>query len=85
MVARGSDAAYETRMILGRIQSTLEAASLDFGAVEDVCVYLADVRDGEAVRAVLRETLGADHTEPTVVGNRLMGRSRVEIQIVAKR
>ncbi len=85
MTGRGSDAAEEARSALGRIRSTLEAASLDFTDVENVWVYLADVRDWDAVRAVLDETLAADAPEPTVVGNRLMGRSVVEIQLVMKR
>ena len=85
MTGRGGDAAEEARAALGSIRSTLEAASLDFTDVENVWVYLADVRDWDAVRAVLDETLGADAPEPTVVGSRLMGRSIVEIQIVVKR
>ena len=85
MTGRGSDAAAEARAALDNIRSTLEAASVDFGDVESTWVYLADVRDWEAVRAVLDEVLGADAPEPTVVGSRLMGRSIVEIQIVVKR
>jgi len=85
MTGRGSDAAEEARSALGRIRSTLESAAVGFGDVENVWVYLADVRDWDAVRAVLNETLGADAPEPTVVGSRLMGRSIVEIQIVVKR
>lgn len=85
MTGRGNDAAEEARAALGRIRSTLDAASVDFGDVENVWVYLADVRDWDAVRAVLDEALGPDAPEPTVVGSRLMGRSIVEIQIVVKR
>ena len=85
MTGAGSDAAEQARDALGKIRSTLEAASLDFEDVENVWVYLADVRDWAAVRAVLDEALGADGPEPTVVGSRLMGRSVVEIQVVVKR
>ncbi len=85
MTGRGGDAAEEARAALDRIRSTLDAASVGFGDVENVWVYLADVRDWDAVRAVLDETLGTDAPEPTVVGSRLMGRSNVEIQIVVKR
>lgn len=81
----GDDAAEEARSALGSIRSTLEAASLDFEDVEDVWVYLADVRDWDAVRVVLDETLGPEAPEATVVGSRLMGRSVVEIQVEAKR
>ncbi len=85
VTGRGSDAAEETRVALERIGSTLEAASVGFGDVENVWVYLADVRDWDAVRAVLDETLGDGAPEATVVGTRLVGRGRVEIQIVIKR
>jgi 2-iminobutanoate/2-iminopropanoate deaminase len=85
MTGRGSDAAEEARSALGRIRTTLESAGVGLGDVENVWVYLADVRDWDVVRAVLDETLGADAPEPTVVGSRLMGRSIVEIQVVAKR
>jgi len=81
----GADAAAEAREALGKIEATLTAASVDFGDVEEVWVYLADVRDWDAVRAVLDETMGADAPEPTVVGTRTMGRAIVEIQVTAKR
>ncbi len=82
---QGSDAAEEARVALGSIRARLDAASVSFDDVEEVWVYLADVRDADAVRAVLDETLGPDAPEPTMVGSRLMGRSTVEIQMVAKR
>ena len=85
MTGQGGDAAEQARDALGKIRSTLEAASLDFTDVEDVWVYLADIRDWDAVGAVLGETLGADGPEPRGVGSRLMGRAIVEIQVVAKR
>ncbi len=55
---RGSDVAEEARAALDGIRSTLEAASVGFEDVENVWVYLADVRDWDVVRAVLHETLG---------------------------
>ena len=85
MTGRGGDAGEEARAALNGIGSTLEAASVGFGAVENVWVYLADLRDWDAVRAVLDETLGDGAPEPTVVGARLMGPARVEIQVIAKR
>ena len=48
-------------------------------------MYLGDIRDWDAVRAVLDESLGADAPEPTVVGTRTMGRAIVEIQVNVKR
>jgi len=85
VVGRGGDPAEQARAALDGIRSTLEAASRGFEDVENVWVYLADVRDWGAVQAVLDETLGDGAPEPTVVGTRLMGRSGVEIQMVAGR
>jgi len=82
---QGSDATEEARAALATIRSRLDAAAVSFEQVEEVWLYLADIRDADAVRAVLDETLGPDGPEPTVVGSRLMGRSIVEIQVVAKR
>ena len=50
VTGQGSDAAEEARAVLGSIRSTLDAASVGFDAVEEVWVYLADVRDADAVR-----------------------------------
>jgi 2-iminobutanoate/2-iminopropanoate deaminase len=83
VVGRGSDVEEETQAALDGIASTLNAASRGFGDVENVWVYLADIRDWEVVEGILRETLGEEMPEPTVVGSRLMGRSSVEIQMVA--
>ncbi len=85
VTGRGSDAAEEARVAMESIGTTLEAASVGFEHVEDAWVYLADVRDWEAVRAVLAEFMGAGAPEPTVVGTRTMGRAIVEIQVVARR
>ncbi|MEM7416637.1 MAG: Rid family hydrolase [Gemmatimonadota bacterium] len=82
---RGATAAEETSSALERIRATLSAASLDFDDLEEVWVYLADVRDWESVHEVLVEEFGADYPAPTVVGNRLVGRSTVEIQVTARR
>lgn len=83
VVGRGGDVAEETRAALDDILSTLQAASRGFADVENVWVYLADIRDWNVVQAILKETLGDDMPAPTVVGTRLMGRSGVEIQMVA--
>ena len=85
MTGRGSDVAEETRAALSAIESTLEAASMDFGDLENMWVYLAEIRDWDQVQAVVRETVGEGVPEPTVVGTRLVGRSLVEIQVVMKR
>jgi 2-iminobutanoate/2-iminopropanoate deaminase len=83
VVGRGGDVAEEARAALDGIRSTLEAASKGFGDVENVWVYLADIRDWDVVRAELEEKMGAEMPVPTVVGTRLMGQSGVEIQMVA--
>ena len=83
MVGRGNDVAEETRSALDRVRSTLEAGSRDFRDVESVWVYLADIRDWDVVQAILKDTMGNDMPVPTVIGTRLMGRSGVEIQVVA--
>jgi len=83
VVGRGGDITEETRGALDGILSTLEAASKGFGDVENIWVYLADIRDWDVVQGILIETLGDDMPAPTVVGTRLMGRSGVEIQMVA--
>ena len=82
VVGRGSDASEQTRAALDDIRSTLEAASRSFEDVEDIWVYLADVRDRDVVQTILNETIGDDMPTPTIVGARLMGRSGVEIQMV---
>jgi enamine deaminase RidA (YjgF/YER057c/UK114 family) len=81
----GANAAEEARAALASIRTTLAAASVGFQDLEDVWVYLADVRDWDSVRAVLAEVMGPDAPEPTVVGTRTMGRAIVEIQVTAKR
>ena len=83
VVGRGADVAEETRSALDGIRSTLEAASKGFADVENVWVYLADIRDWDVVQAILKDAMGEDMPVPTVVGTRLMGRSGVEIQMVA--
>ncbi len=85
VTGRGADAAEETRDILSRLQGTMDAASVGYGDVENIWVYLADIRDWEAVQGALTEVMGNTMPTPTVVGTRTMGQARVEIQIVVKR
>ena len=61
VVGRGGDITEQTRGALDSIRSTLEAASRGFGDVEDIWVYLADIRDWESIRRWARDlptTLG---------------------------
>ena len=83
MLARGEDARAEARNTLASLGGTLEAAGLEFGDVEDVWVYLTDVRDADAVLEVLAEVMPGDMPPVTVAGLPLVGRLGVEIQMTA--
>ena len=83
MLAPGDDAEGEARATLGNLGATLEAAGLDLGDVEDVWVYLTDVRDAEAVLGVIAEMMPAGAPVPTIAGLPLVGRLGVEIQMTA--
>ncbi len=83
MLARGEDARDEARNTLASLGGTLEAAGLGFGDVEDVWVYLTDVRDAPAVLEVLAETMPGEVPPVTVGGLPLVGRLGVEIQMTA--
>ena len=83
MLARGEDARDEARNTLASLGGTLEAADLGFGDVEDVWVYLTDVRDAPAVLEVLAETMPGEVPPVTVAGLPLVGRLGVEIQMTA--
>ncbi len=85
MLARGDDAEEEARNTLASLHLTLDAAGLGFADVEDVWMYLTDVRDAEAVRTVLAELMPEGAPEPTVAGLPLVGRPGVEIQMTAVR
>lgn len=83
MLAPGDDAEGEARATLANLGATLEAAGLGFGDVEDVWVYLTDVRDAEAVLRVIADVMPAGAPVPTVAGLPLVGRLGVEIQMTA--
>ena len=83
MLAPGDDAEGEARATLGNLGATLEAAGLDLGDVEDVWVYLTDVRDAEAVLGVIAEMMPDGAPVPTIAGLPLVGRLGVEIQMTA--
>ena len=85
MLARGEDARAEARNTLASLGGTLEAAGLGFGDVEDVWVYLTDVRDAEAVMEVLAEVMPDGVPPVTLAGLPLVGRLGVEIQMTAAR
>ena len=83
MLAPGDDAEGEARATLANLGATLEAAGLGFGDVEDVWVYLTDVRDADAVLGVIADVMPAGAPVPTVAGLPLVGRLGVEIQMTA--
>ena len=83
MLAPGDDAEGEARATLGNLGATLEAAGLGLGDVEDVWVYLTDVRDAEAVLGVIAEMMPDGAPVPTIAGLPLVGRLGVEIQMTA--
>lgn len=83
MLAQGEDARDEARNTLASLGGTLEAAGLGFGDVEDVWVYLTDVRDAPAVLEALAEVMPGEVPPVTVAGLPLVGRLGVEIQMTA--
>ncbi len=83
MLAQGEDSRDEARNTLASLGGTLEAAGLGFGDVEDVWVYLTDVRDAPAVLEVLAEVMPGEVPPVTVAGLPLVGRLGVEIQMTA--
>ncbi|MBI3981738.1 MAG: hypothetical protein HY337_02425 [Gemmatimonadetes bacterium] len=86
MLSAGPDVAAQTKSTLDNLLGTLKAASMDFTNVVDTWVYVTDIRQWEAIKKVLDETLPAGRPEPTVIGTPLMGSNfLVEIQMVAER
>lgn len=85
MVGRGEDVAARAASALDNLGTTLLAAGLTFTDVEDVWVYLTDVRQWPQVEEVLARTLPDTAPSPTVVGTALVGDFDVEIQMVARR
>ncbi len=76
----------QTRNTLHNLAATLAAAGMDFTDVVDWWVYVTDIRDWDAVKAVLDEVMPEGAPTPTVVGTPLMGpRLLVEIQMTAER
>jgi 2-iminobutanoate/2-iminopropanoate deaminase len=85
MVGRGANVTEKTGSVLDNLEETLSAAGLDFGSVEEVWVYLTDIRQWSDVESVLTSRMPAGSPSPTVIGTQLVGSFDVEIQMVAKR
>ncbi len=85
MVGRGANVTEKTGSVLDNLEATLSAAGLDFGSVEEVWVYLTDIRQWSDVEPALTSRMPAGSPTPTVIGTQLVGSFDVEIQMVAKR
>jgi len=77
------DIASETRRTLQNIQAILEAAGSSLRDVVRVGVFLADIKDFDAMNAVYREFFTEDPPARTTVGAQLP-RIKVEIDCIAR-
>ncbi len=77
------DIASETRRTLLNIQAILEAAGSSLRDVVRVGVFLADIKDFDAMNAVYREFFTVDPPARTTVGAQLP-RIKVEIDCIAR-
>ena len=77
------DVGSETRRTLQNIQAILEAAGSSLGEVVRVGVFLADIKDFDAMNAVYREFFPQDQPARTTVGAQLP-KIKVEIDCIAR-
>ena len=77
------DVGSETRRTLRNIQAILEAASSSLGDVVRVGVFLADIKDFDAMNAVYKEFFPQDQPARTTVGAQLP-QIKVEIDCIAR-
>jgi len=77
------DVGSETRRTLENIRAILEAAGSSLRDVVRVGVFLADIKDFDAMNAVYREFFPADQPARTTVGAQLP-RIKVEIDCIAR-
>ena len=77
------DVGSETRRTLQNIRAILEAAGSALRDVVRVGVFLADIRDFDAMNAVYREFFPADQPARTTVGAQLP-KIKVEIDCIAR-
>jgi 2-iminobutanoate/2-iminopropanoate deaminase len=77
------DVGSETRRTLQNIRAILEAAGSSLGDVVRVGVFLADIKDFDAMNAVYREFFPADPPARTTVGAQLP-KIKVEIDCIAR-
>jgi reactive intermediate/imine deaminase len=77
------DVGSETRRTLQNIQAILEAAGSSLRDVVRVGVFLADIKDFDAMNAVYREFFPKDQPARTTVGAQLP-KIKVEIDCIAR-
>jgi len=77
------DVASETRLTLQNIKGILEGAGSSLQDVVRVGVFLADMKDFNAMNAVYREFFASDPPARTTVGVQLSG-IKVEIDCIAR-
>jgi len=77
------DVGSETRRTLQNIQAILEAAGSSLGDVVRVGVFLADIKDFDAMNVVYREFFPQDQPARTTVGAQLP-KIKVEIDCIAR-
>ena len=78
------DVEEQTRQSLENLQATLRAAGMDLTNVQEVLIYVTDIRDAEKVLNVYRESVGNKSIPLTVVGTPLMSPvALVEIMMTA--
>jgi 2-iminobutanoate/2-iminopropanoate deaminase len=77
------DVGSETRRTLQNIQAILEAAGSSLRDVVRVGVFLADIKDFDAMNAVYREFFPQDQPARTTVGAQLP-KIKVEIDCIAR-
>jgi len=74
----------QTRQSLENLQATLRTAGMDLTNVQEVLIYVTDIRDAEKVLNVYREAVGNKSIPLTVVGTPLMSPvALVEIMMTA--
>jgi len=77
------DVGSETRRVLENIRAILEASGSSLGDVVRVGIFLADMKDFDAMNAVYREFFSVDPPARTTVGAQLP-RIKVEIDCIAR-
>jgi 2-iminobutanoate/2-iminopropanoate deaminase len=78
------DVRSETRRTLGNIRAILAGAGCSLRDVVRVGVFLADVKDFDAMNEVYRQFFPEDPPARTTVGVQLGGKMKIEIDCIAR-